>query len=594
MNLIRTIRFGILSALVAVGTVGGSDQQVRAQRIATASQSGTEVLTRGPVHEAFAEMIAFDPEPGPAVDKAPPEPINEIVPNERPAGDNVTWIPGYWAWDDERSDFLWVSGIWRVLPPGRQWVPGYWGQSQLGAQWTSGYWADAAASETEYLPEPPASVETGPNIAQPAEDAIWLPGCWVWQQNRYGWRAGYWTRGNQDWDWVPDHYVWTPSGYVFVDGYYDYAVARRGTVYAPVYFNQRSRSQTGFSYSPSAVINSGVFLNHLFLRPSYGHYYFGDYYGSEYAATGYSPWFSFQSGHRGYDPIYANQRWQHRGDKGWEQNKAANFQNLRNNAVSRPPHNWEAQSALTSQQKESSRSNFVVTSPLDELTKGKVGQTRFQPVNPAERQQFGQRGQQYRQYLQNRRQMESSATMTTGAVPTTATASERRKLSKSPFVAEPADQLGPSYAPPERHQVLKPDFQIQPQPRRNREANGARPGFAPTTTNSPAGHTQDVPRGQSQQQGANRVNRPNGTADQSQIPTAASGGSRQGSSHGQPQGGTNHQPQSTSTSQPQNGTPGLPPAGASSGGQQQSGTGGAPASGGQATAPTPAAPPSEN
>ena len=96
-------------------------------------------------------------------------------------------------------------------------------------------------------------------MAAPSADDTWLPGSWVWQQNRYGWRPGYWTKGNQDWDWVPDHYVWTPRGYVFVDGYYDYSVPRRGVVFAPVYFNQGLRSQRGFSYSPSTVINSSVF-----------------------------------------------------------------------------------------------------------------------------------------------------------------------------------------------------------------------------------------------------------------------------------------------------------------------------------------------
>ena len=53
-----------------------------------------EVLTRGPVHEAFAETITFDPEPGIVVPKAPPEPIEEVAPDQRPAGANVTWIPG--------------------------------------------------------------------------------------------------------------------------------------------------------------------------------------------------------------------------------------------------------------------------------------------------------------------------------------------------------------------------------------------------------------------------------------------------------------------------------------------------------------------
>ena len=158
-------------------------------------------------------------------------------------------------------------------------------------------------------------VRTSP---RPPRTRHWLPGCWVWQQNRYAWRPGYWAAGNQDWDWMPAHYVWTPRGYVFVDGYYDYSVPRRGVLFAPVYFDGGLRTQRGFSYSPSTVINPGVFASHLFLRPGYGHYYFGDYYGSNYSDAGFSPWFSFQSSRRGYDPIYANQRWQHRQDRDWE------------------------------------------------------------------------------------------------------------------------------------------------------------------------------------------------------------------------------------------------------------------------------------
>src|ERR1043165_2148500 len=125
---------------------------------------GAQVLTRGPVHEAFAGVVTFNPQPGVVVTKAPPDVIEEVPPEERPAGDNVTWIPGYWAWDDERSDFLWISGTWRALPPGRAWIAGYWGQTTQGYQWTSGYWADATAQETTYLPPPPATVEAGPNI----------------------------------------------------------------------------------------------------------------------------------------------------------------------------------------------------------------------------------------------------------------------------------------------------------------------------------------------------------------------------------------------------------------------------------------------
>jgi hypothetical protein len=159
MKLLRITRECTLTALVAIGTTIGLNQQFSAaQQAPAAGQDGVEVLTRGPVHEAFAETITFDPEPGVVVRKAPPAAIEELPPQQRPAGGNLAWIPGYWAWDDERTDFLWISGIWRALPPGRQWVPGYWAQSRQGFQWTSGYWADAAAIEIDYLPEPPATL----------------------------------------------------------------------------------------------------------------------------------------------------------------------------------------------------------------------------------------------------------------------------------------------------------------------------------------------------------------------------------------------------------------------------------------------------
>ena len=117
--------------------------QVTAQADAQSQEQGVEVLTRGPLHEAFASAVSFDPQPGITVNTAPPQPIEEIPPDQRPAGDNVTWIPGYWGWDEDSSDFIWVSGIWRNLPPGRQWVPGYWADLGGGKwQWTSGYWAD--------------------------------------------------------------------------------------------------------------------------------------------------------------------------------------------------------------------------------------------------------------------------------------------------------------------------------------------------------------------------------------------------------------------------------------------------------------------
>ena len=61
-----------------------------------------------------------------------------MPPDQKPAGQNIQWIPGYWSWDVSRGDFIWISGIWREPPPNNQWVPGYWHQVDGGYQWVSG------------------------------------------------------------------------------------------------------------------------------------------------------------------------------------------------------------------------------------------------------------------------------------------------------------------------------------------------------------------------------------------------------------------------------------------------------------------------
>ena len=104
--------------------------------------------------------------------------------------------------------------------------------------------------------------------------------------------------------------------------------------------------QRGFSYSPSTVINPAVFASHLFLRPRYEHYYFGDYYAPSYANAGFSPSFTFQSSRFGYDPFFAQERWQHRQDPNWQQRTEANFRDFTNNPNIRPPRTLAAQMAL--------------------------------------------------------------------------------------------------------------------------------------------------------------------------------------------------------------------------------------------------------
>ncbi|MCL4855069.1 MAG: YXWGXW repeat-containing protein, partial [Bryobacteraceae bacterium] len=402
MSVRQVCEWCLVAALAAVGVPPGLNSAIGVEPGQPGAEDGIEVLTRGPVHEAFAETVTFDPEPGIVVPKAPPAAIEELPPDQKPEGANVEWIPGYWGWDDERDDFLWVSGVWRALPPGRQWVPGYWGQSAQGIQWTSGYWADAAASEVAYLPEPPATVEAGPNIAAPSADQIWLPGCWVWNNGRYAWRPGFWAPVQPDWVWIPARYVSAPRGYIYVDGYWDYSVARRGVLFAPVYFAASVYSRPGFSYSPAMVINPDVFTRHLFLRPGYQHYYFGDYYAASYSNAGFYPWFSFHSNRRGYDPIYSHQRWQHRQDSQWERRIAEDFENRRDHEDARPPRTWSAQRARTSSAGRSGERKLLVAAPLEELSKSKDSPLRFQSVDKTERQRLSQYGQEVRRFREER------------------------------------------------------------------------------------------------------------------------------------------------------------------------------------------------
>ncbi|MFM9964890.1 MAG: hypothetical protein ACKV2Q_27110 [Planctomycetaceae bacterium] len=472
MNSKNAFRAYLVAAMVTLSANFDSDRTAAAQEVRVEFDEGVQVLTRGPVHEAFAETVTFDPQPGIVVPKSPPDSIEELPPEQRPDGANVTWVPGYWAWDDERDNFLWISGIWRDLPPGRQWVPGYWAELAPGAQWISGYWADARTTEVRYLPEPPDSVEVGPNIAAPSPDHNWLPGCWLWHQDRYAWRPGYWARVQPDWDWIPAHYVWSPRGYVFVDGYYDYSVARRGVLFAPVYLDANIYSRQGYSYSPTTVIDLGLFTAHLFSRPRYHHYYFGDYYATNYNDAGYYPWFSYGSSGRGYDPFYARQRWHHRQDRDWQHRVESDFGHRRDHEDARPPRTLAAQIARNTNAVTSSDKSLVMALPLALLAKRQDSPQRFQAMDNDERQKLGQRGQEFQKFRQERQKLEAKAVVAAAIDPAKPSEPVKVKLPTSPIVAKPVETLGKEVSLPKKEDAPKLDLKVEPKPRIVRDPRG--------------------------------------------------------------------------------------------------------------------------
>jgi hypothetical protein len=339
-TLVRGAIVGSALLFAALNAVPAAAQQ---------TQPGVEILSRGPVHEAYAQPYAPDATATPPAPKAPPPPIAELPPDNKPEGPNVQWVSGYWSYDDERRDFIWVSGSWRAPPPGREWRDGQWVQDADGYRWVHGYWdATDAGRAAQTLPAPPPeSLEQGASSPAPDGNSIYVPGNWVVAGSGYQWRPGYWTAGSDDWVWCPDQYYWTPSGYSYVPGYWDYPVAYRGELYAPVAFDSAVYATPGFSYCPSFVIGYGGLLHSLFVRPGYGSYYFGDYYSRNYHSAGYYPWFSYGSSHRRYDPLWTYHNWYYprHGDANWSNQYHSAYNARVGGAAPRPPRTLVQQSA---------------------------------------------------------------------------------------------------------------------------------------------------------------------------------------------------------------------------------------------------------
>jgi hypothetical protein len=432
-----------LAALGILGTKPASAQEPAAP----------EELTSGPIHEAFGEPVAFDPKPGLIVPKQPPDPIEELPTDQKPEGDNVVWIAGYWFWDDARQDFLWVSGFWRAVPPGRTWIPGYWAALGDGRfQWVNGFWASAQQQEAQYLPEPPASLENGPSTEPPSADVVWAPGCWVWNETRYLWRPGFWVNASPDWVWVPAHYSWSPGGYLFIDGYWDYAPAARGLLFAPVYFPRAALARPNFVFTPSVVIDTNSLVANLFARPGGQHYYFGDYYAAESLKAGIYPAFAFHGSHYGYDPIYSHASWAFgRKDPQWAAWQKEHYQELRAHPEQRPPQTFAAIQALA-RQPNANRASVALARPLTEVVRQKTTAFQFQKVEPQRVQEFGKHAAEFRTVQRERVKFESSRTAarTTPNVTPRPPAVEPKKVPAPPRVEpRPEPKVEPKRANPE-------------------------------------------------------------------------------------------------------------------------------------------------
>ena len=428
MKTVMVISMAIVMATVALCAEG------TAQTPPVPAEEQPEVLTRGPVNEAFAQPVNLEDQAGLVAPTAPPADIAEEPPPERPAGHQIAWVPGYWAWDSERNGYIWISGCWRAVPPRMSWVPGYWSQTTQGYQWVPGFWKPSDNRQIEYLPAPPPLTAIEPTGPAPSPDHVWVPPCWYWRYGQYVRRPGYWIGAQADWVWTPSHYVWTPRGYVFVGGHWDYPLRRRGVLFAPVYFPGHSYARPGYSYALSIAVNIGNLQFGLFTRPQYSHYYFGDYYDSVYIGLGIFPWYQVELRHTWYDPIYVHDRWRHRRDEPrWAQHQRQEYDRRRDSRDLRPPRTYGEMERRVTRMPASQRRNFEIAAPINRVAAGKSTGFTFEKTRPDARPQMSRHNGEVRKFVQERKRWESR-----GPAPEAARPTMERRPPTGPEAAAPA------------------------------------------------------------------------------------------------------------------------------------------------------------
>ncbi len=122
----------------------------------------------GPFTEAFATPLEVNPQPGPVIKKEPPPAIEEMPPDQKPDGDNVVWIPGYFSWKTIGKISFGLVACGAMCRPTKRGSPAIGAKCPRAISGRPGFWTSAKKAEVNYLPAPPQSLEVGPNISAPS------------------------------------------------------------------------------------------------------------------------------------------------------------------------------------------------------------------------------------------------------------------------------------------------------------------------------------------------------------------------------------------------------------------------------------------
>ena len=258
-------------------------------RLAQLANQPVRPMTEGPLHEAF---LSPRKDRNPIhVAKAPPTPISERPAIDPPSA-NAQWIEGYWEWDPGRKDYVWVTGTWRVPPPGRFWVNGYWKRDQDGWYRVPGFWSDRKTDRLDYHKNGPPKDRPDDDPGEPpAPDCFYIPGQYYPDKDGVVWKKGFWAKAQPGWSWVPAQWIRQPEGWTFQEGYWDRTLEDRGTLFAPAEVDKSTKTNDDLTYQPYTQVSPEMYgqLYGGFGRPnSYYDGYPGVYYDDSGRFYGYA------------------------------------------------------------------------------------------------------------------------------------------------------------------------------------------------------------------------------------------------------------------------------------------------------------------
>ena len=198
-------------------------------------------LMEGPLHEAFLsprkdrDPSSRESAAASAVGTAGDRPAERDMPNGSKATGSGT---------PSRKDFVWVTGTWRVPPPGRFWVNGYWKRDDKGWYRVPGFWSERKTDRLDYRKNGPPQERPDDEPGEPpSADCFFIPGQYYPDGDGVAWKKGFWAKVQPGWSWVPAQWVRQPDGWVFQDGYWDRTLEDRGTLFAPAEVDRRARGR---------------------------------------------------------------------------------------------------------------------------------------------------------------------------------------------------------------------------------------------------------------------------------------------------------------------------------------------------------------